>query len=168
MVYWHSMNNQKGVIILVGLIFVTNLMGCAGTRYEQQADVIKEHVETFYTHLQAHRVDQAVSENQQIEAVALRAEKRLLGRVGQMEQVEKVQEWKIIKTAKETAAENWLALGRYFTQAHQYDKARGTYQRVIETYQSPLYQTYVERAKTGLRDVELILDPDVPPKPLSK
>lgn len=154
--------------MLVGFISVTNLMGCAGNLYEQQADVIKEHVETFYDHLQARRVDQAVSENEQIEAVALRAEEHLLGRIGQMEQVEKVQEWKIIKTAKETAAENWLALGRYFTQAQQYDKARGTYQRVIETYQSPLYQTYVERAKTGLLDLELILDPDVPPQALSK
>jgi len=162
------MKNLKLVIMVVGFISLSNLMGCAGNLYEQQTDVIKEHVETFYDHLQARRVDQAVSENEQIEAVALRAEENLLGRIGQMEQVEKMQEWKIIKTAKETAAENWLALGRYFTQAQQYDKARGTYQRVIETYQSPLYQTYVERAKTGLLDLELILDPDVPPQALSK
>ena len=148
--------------MVAGVIFLANLVGCAGNRYEQQTDVIKEHVDIFYEHLQAPRIAQAVSENEQIEAVALREEERLLRRVGQMEQAEKLQEWKIITTAKETAAENWLALARYFTQAQQYDQARGTYQRVIETYQGPRYRSYVERANTGLRDVELILNPKIP------
>jgi type IV secretory pathway component VirB8 len=76
-----------------------------------------------------------------------------------MNQGERTQEWKIIKTAKETAAENWLALARYFLEIKQYNKARGTYNRIIENYQSSPYQSYVERAKTGLRDLESILDP---------
>jgi hypothetical protein len=76
-----------------------------------------------------------------------------------MNQGEKTQEWKIIKTAKETAAENWLALARYFSETQQYNKARGTYRRVIETYQGSPYHSYVDRAKTGLRNVEAILDP---------
>jgi hypothetical protein len=145
--------------ILGGLLIVTNLPGCTGDRYHQQAEVIKSHVETFYGHLQSHHVDRAVSENEQIEVIALSAEERLLRRVGQMNQGEKTQEWKIIKTAKETAAENWLALARYFSETQQYNKARGTYRRVIETYQGSPYHSYVDRAKTGLRNVEAILDP---------
>jgi Tfp pilus assembly protein PilF len=112
--------------------------------------------------LQSHQVDQAVAENEQIEVIALSAEERLLRRVGQMNQGEKTQEWKIIKTAKETALENWLALARYFSETQQYNKARGTYRRIIETYQGSPYHSYVDRAKTGLRDVETILDPQTP------
>jgi len=149
--------------MLGALLIVTSVSGCAGDRYQQQADVIKGHVELFYGHLQSHQVDQAVSENEQIEVIALSAEERLLRRVGQMTQGEKTQEWKIIKTAKETAAENWLALARYFSENQQYDKARGTYRRIIETFQGSPYHSYVDRAKMGLRDVEAILDPETPP-----
>jgi hypothetical protein len=149
--------------ILGGLLIVTSLSGCTGDRYQQQADVIKGHVEMFYGHLQSNRVDQAVSENERIEVIALSAEERLLRRVGQMNQGERTQEWKIIKTAKETAAENWLALARYFSETQQYNKARGTYRRVIETYQGSPYRSYVDHAKMGLRDVESILDPETLP-----
>jgi hypothetical protein len=157
------MKKRKWLKILGGLFIVTSLSGCTGDRYQQQADVIKSHVETFYGHLQSHQVDRAVSENEQIEVIALNAEERLLRRVGQMNQGEKTQEWKIIKTAKETAAENWLALARYFSETQQYNKARGTYRQVIETYQGSPYHPYVDRAKTGLRNVEAILDPETFP-----
>lgn len=157
------MKKHKWLKILGGLFIVTSLSGCTGDRYQQQADVIKSHVETFYGHLQSHQVDRAVSENEQIEVIALSAEERLLRRVGQMHQDEKTQEWKIIKTAKETAAENWLALARYFSETQQYNKARGTYRQVIETYQGSPYHSYVDRAKTGLRNVEAILDPETFP-----
>jgi hypothetical protein len=157
------MKKRKWLKILGGLFIVTSLSGCTGDRYQQQADVIKSHVETFYGHLQSHQVDRAVSENEQIEVIALNAEERLLRRVGQMNQGEKTQEWKIIKTAKETAAENWLALARYFSETQQYHKARGTYRQVIETYQGSPYHPYVDRAKTGLRNVEAILDPETFP-----
>jgi len=150
--------------MLGALLIVTSVSGCAGDRYQQQADVIKGHVELFYGHLQSHQVDQAVSENEQIEVIALSAEERLLRRVGQMTQGEKTQEWKIIKTAKETAAENWLALARYFSENQQYDKARGTYRRIIETFQGSPYHSYVDRAKMGLRNVEAILDPETLPR----
>ncbi len=157
------MKKPKWLKILGALLIVTSLSGCAGDRYQQQADVIKSHVETFYGHLQSHQVDQAVSENEQIEVIALSAEERLIRGVGQMNQGEKTQEWKIIKTAKETAAENWLALARYFSVTRQYSKARGTYRRIIETYQGSPYHSYVDRAKTGLRNVETILDPETFP-----
>jgi Tfp pilus assembly protein PilF len=157
------MKKPTWLSMLGALLIVTSLSGCAGDKYQQQADVIKGHVELFYGHLQSHQVDQAVSENEQIEVIALSAEERLLRRVGQMTQGEKTQEWKIIKTAKETAAENWLALARYFSENQQYDKARGTYRRIIETFQGSPYHLYVDRAKMGLRDVEVILDPETLP-----
>ena len=166
LLYCRSMKKSTCLKILGGLLIVTSFSGCAGDRHQQQAEAIKGHVETFYGHLQSHQVDQAVSENEQIEVIALSAEERLLRRVGQMNHGEKTQEWKIIKTAKETAAENWLALARYFSETQQYDKARGTYRRIIETFQGSPYHSYVERAKMGLRDVEAILDPEaLPPAP---
>ncbi|WNM59129.1 hypothetical protein [Candidatus Nitrospira allomarina] len=146
-----------------GLLMVGTLAACIGDKYQQQADIIKGHVEMFYGYLQSHQVEQAMFENEQIEVLALRSEERLLRRVGQMRQGEKTQEWKIIKTAKETAAENWLALARYFSENQQYNKSLGTYRRVIETYQGLANQFYVDRAKRGIQDVKAILDPGVPP-----
>ncbi|MDH5564106.1 MAG: hypothetical protein OEY91_10845 [Nitrospirota bacterium] len=163
--YFPSMKKCTWLNIFVALLIVANLIGCTGNRYQQQADAIKSHVETFYGHLQSHQVDRAMFENEQIEVIALSAEERLLRRVGQMNQGEKTQEWKIIKTAKETAAENWLALARYFSETQQYAKARGTYRRIIETYQGSPYHLYVDRAKMGLRDVEGILDLGTLPVP---
>lgn len=157
------MKKHTWLRILGGFLLVAGLAGCVGDRYQQQAGAIKGHVETFYGNLQSHHVDQAVSENEQIEVIALNAEERLLRRVGQMNQGEKMQEWKIIKTAKETAAENWLALARYFSETKQYTKARGTYRRIIETYHGPPYHSYVDRAQMGLRDMEAILDPGTLP-----
>jgi hypothetical protein len=54
-------------------------------------------------------------------------------------------------------------LARYFSETQQYNKALGTYRRIIETYQGLAYQLYVDRAKRGLRDVEAILDPGALP-----
>lgn len=158
-----QMENCVCLKMFCGLLLVGTLGACTGDRYQQQADIIKGHVEMFYGHLQSHQVEQAMFENEQIEVLALRSEERLLRRVGQMRQGEKTQEWKIIKTAKETAAENWLALARYFSENQQYNKALGTYRRIIETYQDFANQFYVDRAKMGLQDVKAILDPGVPP-----
>ncbi|HBP89730.1 MAG: hypothetical protein KC592_09015 [Nitrospira sp.] len=157
--YAVRMEKYVWVKMFCGLLMVGTLSACIGNTYQQQADVIKGHVERFYGHLQSHQVGHAVFENEQIEMIGLSSEERLLRRVGQLKHDEKIQEWKIIKTAKETAAENWLALARYFSENQQYDKARSTYQRVIETYQGLANQLYVDRAKMGLRDVETILGP---------
>ena len=163
LLYCCSMKKGTWMRIFGSLLIVASLSGCTGDRYHQQGEIIKSHVETFYGHLQSHHVDRAVSENEQIEVIALSAEERLLRRVGQMSQGEKTQEWKIIKTAKETAAENWLALARYFSETQQYNKARGTYRRIIETYQDSPYHSYVDRAKMGLRDLETIINPGAHP-----
>jgi len=163
---FHSALHLDGRVWLkmfCGLLMVGTLSACTADRYQQQADIIKGHVEMFYGHLQSHQVEQAMFENEQIEVLALRSEERLLRRVGQMRQGEKTQEWKIIKTAKETAAENWLALARYFTETQQYNKALNIYRRIIETYQGLANQLYVDRAKRGLRDVEAILHPGALP-----
>ncbi|MDT3775948.1 hypothetical protein PJI16_00040 [Nitrospira sp. MA-1] len=153
-----GMKRRVWLKMFCALLMVSTLSACTGDRYQQQADVIKGHVEMFYGHLQSHQPAQAVADNEQIEELALRSEERLLRRVGQMRQGERTQEWKIIKTAKETAAENWLALARYFSESQRYNKALGTYQRIIETYQGLAYQLYVDRAKMGMQDVEAILD----------
>jgi hypothetical protein len=163
---FYSALRIKGRVCLkmfCGLLMIGTLSACTGDRYQQQADVIKGHVKMFYDHLQSHQVDQARFDNEQIEVVAIRSEERLLRRVGQMRQGERMQEWRIIKTAKETAAENWLALGRYFSEFQQYHNALGAYRRIIETYQGSAYQLYVDRAEMGLRNVEDILNSRISP-----
>ena len=45
---------------------------CAHDTYQQRADLVKEHSEAFYTHLKANRVESAIRENEQIEAMAER------------------------------------------------------------------------------------------------
>ena len=59
---------------------------CAHDTYQQRADLIKEHTEAFYTYLKANRVESAIRENEQIEAMAsemgrtVRKRARFLGR----------------------------------------------------------------------------------------
>ncbi len=144
------------VVILAGLGLFE---GCAGNRFDSHADEIKGHVEQFYLYLGSHKVNKAVTENERLEAVAQRGEERLLRKVGQLSQEERRQEWTMITTAKHAAAENWVALARYFTQREQYDQARGTYHRVIESYQDPPYETYMKQAQQGLQNLESILQP---------
>lgn len=154
------MNARSWVVSVIGGMLLLNLWGCAESRYEQRAEGIKEQVASFYGHLETRQAEAAIMANQRIEQVALESEEYLLRRVGQMSQADRTQEWKIIKTAKETAAENWLALAQYFTRTKEYERARGTYQRVLETYSDPAYRTYQDRAKAGLRDLELMVSPE--------
>lgn len=160
--YWASI-----FCLALTLVFLA-VSGCAGDRYTAHEDLIKGHVTDFYLHLGSHKIPQAVSENERIEAVAQKSEERLLRKVGQLSQAERREEWKLITTAKQTAAENWLALARYFTQRKDYDQARGTYRRVIETYEGRPYQSYVEQAKRGIRDIDTILNPTEPVLPHGK
>jgi len=153
------MTEWKGAVYLLWGVVLLNLLGCLSNRYEQKTEAVKEQVSSFYGYLESRQADQAIFANQRIELLAMESEEYLLRRVGQMSQADRTQEWKLIKTAKETAAENWLALAQYFTRAREYERARGTYNRIIETYKDSVYQNYVNRAKSDLRDLELMLSP---------
>ena len=52
-----------GFAVLLGLG-----LGCTHDTYQQRADIVKDHVEAFYSHLKANHVEAAVRENEQIEA----------------------------------------------------------------------------------------------------
>ncbi len=140
-------------------LFVLLLAGCAADTYQRRADVMKDHVETFYTHLKANRVAAAVHENEQIEAMAdqmadtVRKQSRLQG----TSQVER--EFALMKTARGTAAQNWIALGQYFAIKQQPEKARASYQRVVDTYTDPTERTYHEQAARALKDLEMLSEP---------
>ena len=135
------------------------MSGCAADPYQRQADVIKDHVETFYTHLKANRVAAAVHENEQIEAMAdqMADTVRKQGPLQGTSQVER--EFALMKTARGTAAQNWIALGQYFAIKQQPEKSRASYQRVVDTYTDPTERTYREQAARALNDLEILSGP---------
>ena len=68
-------------------------------------------------------------------------------------------EWMDFRTANETAAQNWLALGQYLSIKKQYPQARATYQRVLDTYTGETERTYREQAQRALRDLDILSSP---------
>jgi hypothetical protein len=140
-------------------LFVLLLSGCASDPYQRRADAMKNHVESFYTHLQAHRVGAAVHENEQIEAMAdqMAETVRKQGRLQGTSQVER--EFALMKTARGTAAQNWIALGQYFAIKQQPERARASYQRVLDTYTDPTERDYREQAARALKDLEILSKP---------
>lgn len=68
-------------------------------------------------------------------------------------------EWTDLRTANETAAQNWLALGQYLSIKKQYPQSRATYQRVIDTYTGATERTYREQAARAIRDLDLLSPP---------
>lgn len=151
----HAFYRAAGVIALLVLI----MSGCAADPYQRRADVMKDHVETFYTHLKANRVAAAVHENEQIEAIAdqMADTVRKQGQLQGTSQVER--EFALMKTARGTAAQNWIALGQYFAIKQQPEKARASYQRVVDTYTDPTERTYREQAARALNDLEILSGP---------
>ena len=151
----HVFYQTAGVIAL----FVLILSGCAADPYQRRADVMKDHVENFYTHLKANRVAAAVHENEQIEAMAdqMADTVKKRGRMGGLGQVER--EFALMKTARGTAAQNWIALGQYFAIKQQPEKARASYQRVVDTYTDQTERTYREQATRALNDLEILSGP---------
>lgn len=139
------------------------LWSCAQDVYQQRAGTMKTHVRAFYEHLEADRVNAAVLENEQIEALARDMETGIRRRAHQTATNQVDRDWLQVKAANETAAENWLALAKYFVLKRQYEQARGTYQRVLATYKSAAYQTYTDRARIGLQDLDMILSPSKSP-----
>ncbi len=85
---------------------------CAHDTYQQRADVIKEHSEAFYNHLKANRVESAVRENEQIEAMAGEMGRTVRKRASLQGTASVEREFALMKTAHEAAASNWLALGQ--------------------------------------------------------
>ena len=144
-------------------LFVLVLSGCAQDQYQRRADVMKDHVENFYSHLKANRVGSAVHENEQIELMAdqMADTVKKRGRMGGLGQVER--EFALMKTARETSAQNWIALGQYFTLKQQPDRARASYQRVIDTYTNPAEHVYREQAARALKDLDIVSTPSPDP-----
>lgn len=135
------------------LLFVS---GCSHDIYQQRADLVKDHVETFYTHLKANRVEAAVHENEQIEAMADQMAETVRKRAQLQGTTQVEREFALMKTARETAAQNWIALGQYFAIKQQPDKARATYQRVVDTYTNPAERSYREQAARALKDLDIL------------
>lgn len=120
---------------------------------------MKDHIENFYTHLKANRVGAAVHENEQIELMADQMAETVR-KQGPLQGTSQVQrEFALMKTARGTAAQNWIALGQYFAIKQQPERARASYQRVIDTYTDPTERAYREQAARALKDLEIVSDP---------
>lgn len=151
----HFFYRTAGIISLLVLL----LSGCAPDPYQRRADIMKDHVENFYTHLKANRVGAAVHENEQIEAMADQMADTVR-KQGQLQGTSQVgREFALMKTARGTAAQNWIALGQYFAIKQQPERARASYQRVVETYTEPTERAYREQAARALKDLELVSEP---------
>jgi hypothetical protein len=146
-------------------LFLLILSGCAQDSYERRADVIKAHVEDFYGHLKANRVGAAVHENEQIEVMADRMAETVLKRGQGQGTTQAEREFALMKTARETAAQNWIAMGQYFAIKQQPEKARASYRRVIDTYTDPTERGYREQAARALNDLELVSESAPGPTP---
>lgn len=149
---------MRATFLLSLLIPVTVLLGCAQDPYQRRADAIKDHAAAFYNHLEHGRVSAAIIENERIEALASELGQQILQRRRQPAANEVDREWAMLTTAREAAAENWLALARYFTRTKRYEEARGTYQRILSSYSEPRFRQYRDQARLGLRDLDMILD----------
>jgi hypothetical protein len=132
--------------------------GCAHDTYQNRASQIKNHADAFYDSLKANRVESAIRDNEQIEAMANQMGDTVRKRAGQQGTTAVEREFALMKTANETAATNWLALGQYFAIKRQYPRARATYRRVVDTYTNPTDKPYREQALRALKDLD-ILDP---------
>jgi hypothetical protein len=155
----HSM--PRRVLASSGLIAVmlTAGGGCSHDMHQERAATIKDHVDAFYDHLSHDRVAAAIRENEEIEAMAGRMGATIKRRVNQPGANQVDREWTDLKTANETAAQNWLALGQYLSIKKQYPQARATYQRVVDTYTGEAERTYREQAQRALRDLDMLSAP---------
>ncbi len=135
------------------------LGACAHDTYQQRADLIKDHSEAFYTHLKANRVEAAVRENEQIEAMAGEMGRTVQKQASLRGTSSVEREFALMKTAHEASAANWLALGQYFAIKKQYPQARATYQRILKTYDDPTDKPYREQAARALEDLDILHPP---------
>ena len=146
----------SGVLLLISSLL---LIHCAHDTYQERANLIKDHTEAFYTHLKANRVESAIRENEQIETMASEMGQTVRKRAALHGMTPVEREFALMKTANETAATNWLALGQYFAIKKQYPQARATYQRVVNTYTNPTDRTYRDQAARALQDLDILNPP---------
>ncbi|WHZ24733.1 MAG: hypothetical protein OJF47_003845 [Nitrospira sp.] len=139
------------------------LTHCSHDIHENRADTVKNHVEAFYDHLRHDRVAAAVRENEAIEHLSSQLGAIITQRVNQPGTNQVDREWTDLRTANETAAQNWLALGQYLSIKKQYPEARATYQRVIDTYTGPTERAYRDQAARAIRDLEILSPSPVSP-----
>lgn len=135
------------------------LASCAHDTYQDRANLIKNHAEAFYDNLKANRVESAIRDNEQIEAMASQMGDTVRKQASQQGSTHVEREFALMKTANEAAASNWLALGQYFAIKRQYPQARATYQRVIDTYTNPTDRPYREQAMRALKDLNMLNPP---------
>ena len=141
---------------LLLISFCLALADCSHDIHEKRADTIKDHVESFYNHLKHDRVGAAIRENEAIEQLSSQLGDNITRRVNQPGTNQVDREWTDLRTANETAAQNWLALGQYLSIKKQYAQARATYQRVVDTYTGPTERTYREQAVRAIRDLDVL------------
>ena len=141
---------------LLLISFCLALADCSHDIHEKRADTIKDHVESFYNHLKHDRVAAAIRENEAIEQLSSQLGDNITRRVNQPGTNQVDREWADLRTANETAAQNWLALGQYLSIKKQYAQARATYQRVVDTYTGPTERTYREQAVRAIRDLDVL------------
>lgn len=146
----------QGVTLLALCLTLTH---CSHDIHEKRADTIKDHVEAFYDHLKHDRVAAAVRENEAIEQLSSQLGEIVTRRVNQPGTNQVDREWTDLRTANETAAQNWLALGQYLSIKKQYAQSRATYQRVIDTYTGATERTYREQAARAIRDLDILSPP---------
>jgi hypothetical protein len=139
------------------------LASCAHDTYQERANLIKNHTEAFYDNLKSNRVESAIRDNEQIEAMASEMGDTVRKRGAQQGSTAVEREFALMKTANETAASNWLAMGQYFAIKRQYPQARATYRRVIDTYTNPSDRPHREQALRALRDLDIIDSPTSTP-----
>ena len=143
------------LLVACGLLVAS----CAHDTYQERANLIKNHADTFYDNLKTNRVESAIRANEQIEAMASQMGDTVKKRAAQQGTTHVEREFALMKTANEAAATNWLALGQYFAIKRQYPQARATYRRVIDTYTNPTDQPYREQALRALKDLDMLNPP---------
>ena len=139
--------------------------GCAHDTYQDRANLIKNHADAFYDSLKTNRVESAIRDNEQIEAMASQMGDTVRKRAGQQGTTTVEREFALMKTANEAAATNWLALGQYFTIKRRYPQARTTYRRVIDTYKNAADRPYREQALRALKDLDMLNPPTTTTNP---
>ncbi|MER3423359.1 MAG: hypothetical protein C4293_09160 [Nitrospiraceae bacterium] len=130
-------------------------IACSQDLYQQRTARMNGTLRAFYDHLKADRTSAALVENEKLEALAasLRAEIQQRGPLS-ANQVDR--DWMLLKTAQEAAAENWLTLARYFVLKGRYEEAGGAYRRILNAYSDALYQPYLDQARTGFHNLEIL------------